>query len=337
MFVKSLVCGLLNVIAGAIRRRTNDLLINRFLEEHRIVDGLAAIEVPPSHRYFCMEPADQLMVLDDFVGWLIAKRIRISPPLEGYEAFTYAVRGLRDRGCKIHFITTNYDCNVERLLKQMKVPFHDGFHSERCLDHKGRSWRIGNHFEFFKARSSALMKLHGSVNWYRTHDILGSGAGVFAVSDLDLPPEEGFKASIGLGSHNFTPMHSPEMLRGSISKAHVYAYGIYAELFAAFEIALARVRLVVVAGFGWNDEGIAARLLRFAHTNGKRLLILDGSEPAPAVLANKWTNFGKVISIHRKRPATTPVHRVAPCATRHTASYAAAASRYRDPWSSAAA
>lgn len=302
------VCGLLNVIAGAIRRRTNDPVINRFLEEHRIVDRLAAIAFPPNHRYFDMDPAEQLMVLDDFVGWLIAKRIRISPPLDGYETLASAVRGLCERGCKSHFITTNYDCNIERLLKQMKVPFHDGFPSERYLDDTGCSWRVGNHLKFFKARSSALLKLHGSINWYRTHDTLGSGAGIFAVSDPKLPLNDGFKASIRLGSHNFTSKHSPEMLRGSMSKAHVYAYGIYAELFAAFEIALARVRLVVVAGFGWNDEGIAARLLRFAHAEGKKLLILDGSQPAPAVVANKWTNShlsgdfndGKIVSIHRQ-------------------------------------
>lgn len=302
------VCGLLNVIAGAVRRRTNDPLINRFLKDNRIVDRLAAIEFPRNHRYFMMDLAEQLMVVDDFVGWLVAKRIRVSPHLDGYEAFAFAISGLRERGCKSHFITTNYDCNIERLLTKMKVPFHDGFPSERYLDDAGRSWRLGNHLNFFKQRSSALMKLHGSINWYRTHDTLGSSAGLFAVSDPELTPEDGFNASIRKGSCNYTSKHSPEMLRGSMSKAHVYAYGIYAQLFAAFELALSRVSLVVVAGFGWNDEGIAARLLRFANTEEKKLLILDGSQPSPAVVANKWTNsrfsvdfnVREIISIHRQ-------------------------------------
>jgi|GEM_PF-5341362 len=302
------VCGLLNVIAGAYRRSTNDPLINRILEEHHIVDKLAAIEFPPNHRYLKMDPAEQLMVIEDFVGWLVAKRIQIAPPLNGYEAFAFAVNGLRERGYLSHFITTNYDCNIERLLTQMKVPFHDGFPSNRYLDDAGRSWRVGNHLAFFGARSSALMKLHGSINWFRTHDMLGSDAGIFAVSDPQLSPEDGFKASIHIPPCAFTSKHSPEMLRGSMSKAHVYAYGIYAELFLAFEIALSRARLVVVAGFGWNDEGIAARLMRFAQAEGKKLLILDGSEAAPAVVANNWTNphfFGDVndgtqVSIHRQ-------------------------------------
>lgn len=302
------VCGLLNVIAGAIRRRNNDPLINSFLEKHHIVDRLAAIEFPAAHRYFAMEPAEQLMVVEDFVGWLVVKRMQIASPLDGYEAFAAAVAGLREQGYKTHFITTNYDCNIERLLKQMQIPFHDGFPSERYTDDAGRTWRAGNHLKFFGARSSALMKLHGSINWFRTHDTLGSGAGFFAVSHPELPPEVGFKASIYLPPRNFTPKHSPEMLRGSMSKAHVYAYGIYAELFTAFEIALARVRLVVVAGFGWNDEGIAARLMRFAHVEGKKLLILDGSQTAPAVIYNGWAdpravgdiNDGNQVSIHRQ-------------------------------------
>lgn len=302
------VCGLLKVIAGAIRRRTNDPLINNFLENHHIVDRLAGIEFPASHRYFNMDAAEQLMVVEDFVGWLITKRIRIDPPLDGYEAFAYALTGLRERGCKSHFITTNYDCNIERLLTQMKVPFHDGFPSNRYSDGEGRSWRAGNQLRFFGARSGALIKLHGSINWFRTHDTFGSGAGVFAVSDPELPPEDGFRASIYVQPHNFTSKHSPEMLRGSMSKAHEYSYGIYAQLFTAFEIALSRARLVVVAGFGWNDEGIAARLIRFAHVKGKKLLVLDGSQPAPAVIANRWTsphlvgdvNDGRSVSIHRQ-------------------------------------
>lgn len=302
------VCGLLSVIAGASRRRTNDPLINSFLEEHHIVARLAAIKFPSNHRYFNMDPAEQLMVIEDFVGWLVAKRIQIAPPLNGYEAFASAVKGLGKRGYKSHFVTTNYDCNIERLLTQIEVPFHDGFPSGRYLDDAGRSWRVGNHLVFFGARSSALLKLHGSINWFRAHDTLGSDAGVFAVGDPELSADDGFKASIHMPPCNFSSKHSPEMLRGSMSKAHVYAYGIYAELFSAFEIALSRVRLVVVAGFGWNDEGIAARLLRFANTEGKKLLILDGSEPAPAVVVNNWLNphffgdlnDGEKISIHRQ-------------------------------------
>ena len=300
------VCGLLNVIAGAFSRRTNDPLINRFLEEHNIVDRLAAIEFPPSHRYFDLDVVEQLMVIEDFVGWLVAKRIQIAPPLTGYEAFAFAITGLRERGYKSHFITTNYDCNIERLLTQMKIPFHDGFPSDKYLDDSERNWRAGNRLGFFGARSSALIKLHGSINWFHTHDTQGSG--VFAVSDPALSPEDGFKASINMQPHDFTPMHAPEMLRGSLSKAHVYAYGIYADLFVAFERALSRARLVVVAGFGWSDEGIAARLTRFALGEGKKLLILDGSQPAPAFVTADWTNpyfvgdinDGKQISVHRQ-------------------------------------
>ena len=302
------VCGLLSAIAGAMRRGTNDPFVIGFLNEHRIVEKLSKIRFPPDHRYFRLDPVDQLMVIDDFVGWVVAKSMQTSPPLNGYEAFDAAVVGLRELGIKSHFITTNYDCNIEALLKRMKMPFHDGFPPEKHLDDAGRTWRLGNHLKFFKSRSSALIKLHGSMNWYRAYDSNGSGAGVYAVSNPELSPEDGFKAYIRSEQFNFTSKHAPEMLRGSISKAHVYAYSIYAELFTALEAALDRVRMVVVAGFGWNDEGIAARLQRFAHTDGKKLLILDGSQPSPAAVANGWTNTnysgdvgdGKAIAIHRQ-------------------------------------
>jgi hypothetical protein len=46
---------------------------------------------------------------------------------------------------------------------------------------------------------------------------------------------------------------------------------------------------MVVAGFGWSDEGIAARLIRFATVQERVLLVLDGSQGDPAI--SRATNF----------------------------------------------
>ena len=302
------VSGLLRAVATSVFRGINDPFANSLLSTHDLSSRLVALDFPEGHRYFQMKLNQQLSVVEDFIGWVVAKRIRIEPQLLGYEAFATAIKVLRSRQHKVHFVTTNYDCNIERLLEKLRVAFHDGFEARAVYDDDERPWRLGNNLKFFSRRTSAVVKLHGSINWFVCHDMNGSGAATYAVSPCDLPPEAGFGTYLREGPWHFTPMHSPEMLRGSVSKAHEYSYGIYAQLLSAFETILDRADAVVVAGFGWNDEGLATRLLRFAHSNGKRLLVVDGSQPIPAVArvpdldarAIGDVGQGRHVSVYRK-------------------------------------
>ena len=73
------------------------------------------------------------------------------------------------------------------------------------------------------------------------------------------------------------------MLRGSLSKILNYSYSGYSDLLVGFEALLERAHLMVVAGFGWSDEGVAQRLIRFATSQERVLLVLDGSQGEPAI------------------------------------------------------
>jgi hypothetical protein len=101
------------------------------------------------------------------------------------------------------------------------------------------------------------------------------------------------------------------MLRGSISKAHEYSYSLYSQLLFALEQLLQQTDVLVVAGFGWMDEGIVARLKRFASINEGRLLMCEGQGDEPTVVSRGWMDMrgvgevgeGKTMSLLRQYPS----------------------------------
>jgi SIR2-like domain len=303
------ICGILRLAAAALLRNLNDPLIRHYLQNNDLISRIERLDFPPTHRFHSYSLYKKFSVVEDFIGWVVAKRIRIRPKLIGYDPLARAIEGLREEGHAVHIVTTNYDCNLERMLRSIGVPFHDGLIGEIGVDTEEHVWRLGDgELRFFNDSSIALVKLHGSINWYLCHDAHGLGAGAIAAARTSLRPEHGYRAYIhSLSSGTFTPKKSPEMLRGSLSKAYDYSYSTYAQLLAAFEQILQRADVLVVAGFGWSDEAIAARLMRYANTKSKSLLVLDGSQPDPAV--TRVVEFderslgqvgeGKSITMHR--------------------------------------
>jgi hypothetical protein len=263
---------------------------------------LDRITFPQGHWFHGESINAKLSIIEDYVGWCVADRIRVDAPLVGYDALETALKALTDRTWPFHFATTNYDCNIERLLVSAGIPFHDGFVGKQVTDIVGRPWRLGTHFNFSENETCLVAKLHGSINWFVCHDVNGTGASTMAVAPLNCKPAEGYMTYIDQPGHRFTPKHSPEMLRGSLSKVDEYSYGVYSHLLAGFEEMLRCADIVVVAGFGWRDEGVAARLLRYGHTSDKALLVLDGTQSDPAVTTCAWFRRGMIGDVNGGRP-----------------------------------
>jgi NAD-dependent SIR2 family protein deacetylase len=302
------LCGVLRLCVATLFRDLNDPLVYHFLQSNDLISRVEQLDFPPSHRFHSYPLHEKLLVVEDFVGWVVAKRIRVRPKLVGYDPLAKAIDGLRKDGHAVHIVTTNYDCNLERVLRSIGAPFHDGILGKRARDSEERAWRLGGgELSFFNDSSIALVKLHGSINWYMCHDVNASGTGMMAAATTRLGPEQGYKAYISHSWWTFTSKSCPAMLRGSLSKAAEYSYSTYSQLLAAFEQVLQRADVMVVAGFGWSDEAIAARLMRYAYTESKTLLVLDGSRPDPEIarvvefdkrnLGN--VGEGKSITLHR--------------------------------------
>lgn len=300
--------GILRIIAGTLHQGTNDPSVECLLCTTEFLNAVQSLDFPQGHRFHDYSLNQKVSVVEDFIGWTVARRILIDPTLDGYDSFMHAVGWLSCGGHDVHLATTNYDCNLEKLLTAHEITYDDGFVGDQGEDSDGRIWRLGNEFRFFETKSTPLLKLHGSSNWFSCFDEHGSGSSALAICDPTLPPELGFMSRITSSSqHLFTPKQSPEVMRGALSKAFEYSYGVYSMLLANLERMLSHADLLVVAGFGWSDEALVARFIRFAHTNGKSLLALDGSQPDSAVSKVREVDRrmlgqvgeGKPISVHR--------------------------------------
>ncbi len=278
------ISGILNLMINHFYLRQNNPFVVSFIQKHNIATLLENIDFPSHHRFHKYPIGKKLLLIDDFIGWVVSSRLKSKPKLLGYESLVNAIKELSAKEVQLDFITTNYDLNLELLFQKHKLSFTDGFVGEVVEDDIDQEWRIGNKFQFFTEKAIQLIKLHGSINWFAlkdVHTIAGNTLGV--VSDFKIEPSSAFCSTIQEIGPLYTPEHGPEMLRGNLSKAHEYSYTIFSQLLNAFVYALNTSRLLVISGYGWSDEPLNARLLSFAGRDENKIIIFDGNIDKPAI------------------------------------------------------
>jgi hypothetical protein len=277
------ISGILNLISQAIHFNENNFLVDYFLEKSDFVAMVEEIQFPEPHRFNVYPLYRKLFAINDFISFVIAKNIIIKPELKGYDSLEYAVKKFRNEGYKVNFITTNYDCNLERLFEQNKLKYTNGFCGVDVKDDLNQDWKLLHKFDFFEDESKIqLIKIHGSINWYYLKDVYASGGIKFGKTNIDLTPEKAIEGYIQDVGAKYTPIGAPSMLIGNLSKAYAYSYDTYSQLLFAFEQAISNTDVFVVSGFGWSDKPLASRLTRNITENSK-ILIFDGDEFDPAI------------------------------------------------------
>ncbi len=304
-----------NVISSCVHDQ-NDPLSNAFLQDRRIVELLQGMSFPVWHRFHDYPLVERLRVIEDYVGWVSASLIKTLPQLVGYENLVELCDWFSEHSLTWNIMTTNYDCNIERVFNPSKISFSDGFveglswgdETLPLYDCNGRRWKT---FESFTSSESSerpmLIKLHGSLNWHLLKD-LTSGLTVVGSSPLNVGPTYGRHIKVRSPPYaSFLSPESPLMLRGSLSKAADYHYGIFADLQRAFEEMLLRTDVVVVAGFGWSDEVISQKLGKYITSPKRILLVFDGSSDGAAILRGGLFAAGNRLNrlvggLHDRRP-----------------------------------
>jgi len=131
----------------------------------------------------------------------------------------------------------------------------------------------------------ALYKLHGSIsntlvyrdnNWVRIKDN-------FAISRFLMEVKDGDS-----GSFKFTDLNdevSPDFLSGTTNKTRYYTGDPYYQtLFNHFEENLSNSELLVVIGYGFQDEGINKFLVERYLEYGKQMVVIDPDKPKTELL-----------------------------------------------------
>ena len=162
--------------------------------------------------------------------------------------------------------TVNHDLLAERALRNADIAYIDGFGNAE------------NGIRFFDPKTfrtndgrAALIKLHGSINWYRFRpdngDFHDDRYGIPTGSHWHNRSVDGRRLT-NLDAH-------PHFLTGAYNKIAEYGAGIFLAQFREFDRALDAHDTVVMSGYGWGDKGINMRLKNWIWgKRGRKILLL---------------------------------------------------------------
>jgi hypothetical protein len=179
---------------------------------------------------------------------------------------------LRDQGTeRCDIITLNNDTIIERVLTSRGIRSIDGFGEP---DGDVAWWDPGL---FYDAGKCILLKLHGSVDWYRYDRRLAKYIGTDPARD----PDHAVRANgSGLGWSDRGPL-----LIGTFNKILEYHREPHATLFCTFRRQLEDYSHLVISGYSFGDKAINTVLEEWMRTTSDaRIVVLH--EDRAALLAN---------------------------------------------------
>jgi SIR2-like domain len=183
------------------------------------------------------------------IRFVVSQELRSSPGWNEY-AFRF-LKAMPLDGDDWAVATLNHDLILEEAFARLDRPVERGFHPSALVDEFGpMALRNPTH--------PLLLKLHGSIDWHRSNGKL-----------LQLP-----------ATHpNFEKLRNPqgpEILVGTVNKLEDYNYASFPFLFGAFDRVFEKASHIVVAGYGFNDPGINARLFgELRHRPELKAFVID--------------------------------------------------------------
>ncbi|MEJ6950784.1 SIR2 family protein [Natronospora cellulosivora (SeqCode)] len=178
-----------------------------------------------------------------------------------------------NRISSLNIFTLNYDLLLEKYFYQEKISFYDGF-----IKNKGSSIRVWQG-DFIKASEKIkLLKIHGSVNWYRCRKSFENDYSYFfANTGIDISNKK------EISSHIVQP--KPMILAGRFNKILEYNRSIYVDLHYSFYRLLDLTETIFISGYSFNDLGINTWLIDWMYSSKTKKIILIHPEPE-ACIAN---------------------------------------------------
>ncbi len=185
--------------------------------------------------------------------------------------------------------TLNHDLLVEKLLEQAQIDYNDGF---------GEADK-GALFDPSLLRKPVpvrLLKLHGSINWYRYQRREGEH-----LSDHWAKRPHGTPPHNGKGIQ-WIPNEIPHTLTGSYNKVEAYGTGIFKEFMHAFHTELFDHNLIVMSGYGWGDYAINQRLCEWlSRDKSHRIILLHKDEDCSTIKSGHviWNQWDRLIRLRK--------------------------------------
>ena len=200
-----------------------------------------------------------------------------------------------DRVSRLSLFTLNHDTVIERYWRGQDIQCVDGFGDP---ENGVRYWepRLFEHESCLR-----LLKLHGSVDWFR-YNMNGSTRFASVVGPFDHIKDPA-------GKDQVPEEYRPEILVGTFNKMLDYSREIFGELFRSFESLLSGCDRIVVSGYGFGDKGINTRIVEWFDGGGTRRMavvhpdpegLLAGARGAIEKHWKDWRRMGKICVVKEK-------------------------------------
>lgn len=220
--------------------------------------------------------------IDDIVRSLLGR------PVAAVDHLGAVVDGFGDETVdEITLATLNHDVVVEHAFRERGRPYADGF---------GEAFGtllLWN--EVFAPANRKLLKLHGSIDWWRYRLERSGWSGQITARSTDGDP---FHARDPDGELLEFPVDGrPQILTGTFNKILQYGSGVYADQHYRFHKALASADALLVIGYGFRDKAINARIVAWAERPGQRRMIVVHGSPAElgtrarGAIRGKWNRW----------------------------------------------
>ena len=222
----------------------------------------------------------------DYINDIV--RSLLGGPVGPFDHLTAIVDAIKDDHVTDLIIATlNHDLVLERTFDLTGTRISDGF------DDAFGTLRVWN--DRFTVPTRKLLKLHGSIDWWRYTLTRDGWTGQFTARAIDGDPEHARDPAGEL--LGYPALGQPLILTGTFNKILSYATGIYADQHFRFHQALASADSIVVIGYGFRDKAINARLVAWAERVGYRRMVVVHPDAhrlgagARGAIRNKWTRW----------------------------------------------
>ena len=199
---------------------------------------------------------------------------------------------------KVRFFSLNHDLMLEKYLKDLGLIFYDGFAQIHELD-SGRQFSFDR--QAFDEANIAILKLHGSINWWRHRPLRGCDSGnpwIYEFIGVELGENRKFERM------DETPM----ILAGTFNKILQYSSPIFIQFLGEFHHTLRCADRFAVCGYGFADKGINSLIVNWMSESASRHLFVFDPNPfdekrARGAILGKiedWQNEGRLHRIAKR-------------------------------------
>lgn len=212
-----------------------------------------------------------------------------------------------DSDVNIDIFNINHDTVLEHCLIENNIKYVDGF-GKPVND--VRYWD-SELFEEMTSKKIKLIKLHGSVDWFR----LWSHYDDRIVKSIGIPLNGDFEDTKDPEGNPQDPVESrPIILVGTLNKMFQYTNWIYAELFSQFRKSLRDCNALVISGYSFGDNGINSSVEQWIEAEASHRVVIihhdpdrlkDQSRPLISRSWDKWKEENKMKLISSKIEQTS--------------------------------